>query len=329
LLCSCRPETAEITDVAERRDMAVFLRLALTAVVLLATAAAPTQSAAATGGGAATVAPLDARDPKLLAIERHHGGTHVLPGSKATLRLSAEYDILLGDQAKQYFSVKNGLPAVAGLEAILVHLATQSTIYLTVEDPGYITLDDWASVDPARLLNDMRSHQTVANIEAAPSGLTPVTVIDWRQPPVLDRQDATVFWSVDTTVGGKSLVQATLLMLTANGEEKLVWVGERASDARGILGTVKNALSPAPDARYRDHRASDRLAGYGVAAAITRAVGLDRRSMMVGTAASLHALETAAIAMFTLSLAMFFVTFRLHRHKKRLAELKAADEKGG
>jgi hypothetical protein len=26
---------------------------------------------------------------------------------------------------------------------------------------------------------------------------------------------------------------------------------------------------------------------------------------------------------------MFFVTFRLHRNKKRLAELKAADEKGG
>jgi uncharacterized membrane-anchored protein len=327
LLCSCRPESAEITGVAARRDIAAFLRLALAATVLLAPGAATAQSATATGGGATAIAPLDARDPKLTAIERRHGGTHVLPISKATLRVGPEFDILLGDQAQQYFSVKNGLPAVASLEAVLVHLATQSTIYLVVEDSGYITLDDWASVDPARLLRDMRSHQTVANIEAAPSGLLPVTVIDWRQPPLLDRQDASVFWSVDTTIGGKPLVQATLLMFTAHGEEKLVWIGDRASDARGILGTVKNALSPAPDGRYRDHRASDRVAGYGVAAAVTEAVGLGRRSMIGGASPSLHAVETAAMAMVALAFALFCVAFRLNRHKKRLAELKAADQK--
>ena len=158
---------------AKRRGIAAIVWLILAIAGLVAPGPAGAQSSAPKPGdirNTATGVPLEDRDPKLANIERHHGGTHVLPISKSTLKVSPQFDVLVGDSAQSYFALKNSLTPVAGLEAVLVHLSTQSTVYAVAQDTGYVALDDWASVDPAGLLNDMRSHHSVTNIETAPNG---------------------------------------------------------------------------------------------------------------------------------------------------------------
>jgi uncharacterized membrane-anchored protein len=312
--------------VARRCHIAAVLWLVLAAAALGAPGTAGAQPSAPTGGDPRNpppAGPLEDRDPRLATMERHHGGTHVLPISKSTLKVSSEFDVLLGDYAQSYFSVKNSAMAVSGLEAVLVHRSSSSTVYLVAEDTGYVALDDWASVDPADLLSEMRSHHTVTNIEAAPDGVRPPEVQGWRQKPELDRQSATVFWSVNTTIGGKPFLQATLLELGRHGVEKLVWIGDPATDPRPILNTVKASLSLAPDARYQDYRAGDKVAGSGVDKLVKASVGLGRMSIGAGTA-SLEAVQTAALAMVGISGAMFVVAFRLRSHKKKVMAQKDA-----
>jgi uncharacterized membrane-anchored protein len=308
--------------VANRRAIAAVLWLILAVAGLVSAGSAAAQTPAPKSGAAAP-APLEDRDPKLAAMARHHGGIHVLPISKATLKVSAEFDVLLGGAAQSYFSVKNSATAVRGLEAVLVHRSSLSTVYIVAEDTGYVALGDWASVDPAELLSAMRSHHTVANIETTSNGAQPLEVQDWRQKPELDRQSATVFWSVNTTVGGKPFLQATLFELGRYGVEKLVWIGDPATDPRAILNTVKTSLSFAPDARYRERRADDMIAGLGIDKLLKMSVGLGRGPLSAG-AASLEGVQTGALAMLGISVAMFVVAFRLRSHKKKVMSRKDA-----
>jgi uncharacterized membrane-anchored protein len=304
--------------VAKRRATAAILRLILIAGLVapgLVAAQAPAPKSEA------PTRPLDDRNPRLAAMERHHGGIHLLPTSKATLKVSAEFDVLIGGAALNYFSVKNSTMAVPGLEAVLVHRSSLSTVYLVAEDTGYVALDDWADVDPADLLSDMRSRHTVANLEAVADPAPSLEVQGWQQKPELDRQGAAVFWSVNTTIGGKPFLQATLLQLSRHGVEKLLWIGDPATDARSILNTVKASLSFPQDGRYQAYRAGDQVAGSGIDKLVKASVGLGRMSMRAGTA-SLEAVQTAALAMIGISIAMFAVAFRLRLHRKNVVAQK-------
>jgi uncharacterized membrane-anchored protein len=310
--------------VAKRRGIAAIVWLVLAIAGLVAPGPAGAQSSAPKPGdtrSTATGVPLEDRDPKLANIERHHGGSHVLAISKSTLKVSPQFDVLVGDAAQSYFALKNSLTAVTGLEAVLVHLSTQSTVYVVAQDTGYVALDDWASVDPAGLLNDMRSHHSVTNIETAPNGLRPLEVLNWRQTPELDRRSATVFWSVNTTIGGKPFVQATLLELGRHGIEKLDWIGNPGTDPRLILNTVAASLSFAPDERYQDHRADEKVTGSGIDRLLKLSVGIGRTSM-IASAASLEGVQTAALGMVGVSAAMFVVALRLRAHQKKLRTQK-------
>jgi hypothetical protein len=158
---------------------AVFRRLALVAALVLLPGLAAAQAPPAKPGDArppAAAAPLDDRDPKLAAIERHHGGIHKLPGSKTTVKIAADFDIMLGPVAQRYFATKNGWSAVGGLEAVLVHLPTRSTIYAVTEERGYVSLENWSSADSARLLKDMRATGSVANLVGPSIGIRTVTL---------------------------------------------------------------------------------------------------------------------------------------------------------
>jgi uncharacterized membrane-anchored protein len=305
--------------VAKRRAIAAGLWLILAIAGLIAPGPAAAQTPAPKDG-APSAAPLEDRDPKLASIQRHHGGIHVLPKSRSTLKLSAEFDVLLGGAAQSYFSIKNSAPA-RDIEAVLVHRSSMSTVYLVAEDSGYVALDDWASVDPAELLSAMRSHHTVGNIEAAPNHAQPLEVQTWRQKPELDRQSATVFWSVNTTIGGKPFLQAALFVLGRYGIEKLIWIGDPATDPRPILNTVKTSLSFAPDTHYRDRRADDAITGTSIDKLLKTSAGIARTS---GGGTSLEAVQTGALAMAAISFAMFAVAFRLRSHKKRVMSRKDA-----
>jgi uncharacterized protein DUF2167 len=311
--------------VAKRRSIAAVLWLILAVAGPIAPGTAAAQSPAPDSPAAGL--PLDDRDPKLTAVERHHGGTHVLPISKSTLKVGAEFDVLVGDAAQSYFALKNSQMPVAGLEAVLMHRSSHSTVYLVAESIGYIALDDWASVDPADLLSDMRSHHAVTNLDAAPNGDRPVEVLGWRQRPELDRQGASVFWSVNTTIGGKPFLQATMLQLSRRGVEKLIWIGEPTADPRAILGAVRTALNFPPDMRYQDRRPADPVMST-VDKLVEASIGTGRLSISGGGAASLEAVQTAALSMVGISGAMFLVAFRLRAHKKKVTsqrEMMAED----
>ena len=96
-----------------------------------------------------------------------------------------------------------------------------------------------------------RRIHTVTDIEGATNPSLAPEVLGWRQKPELDRPATSVFWSVNTTIGGKPYVQATLLQLNRHGVEKLVWIGDQGYmlSADGLLMPAKKDQPP-PDLRY-------------------------------------------------------------------------------
>jgi uncharacterized membrane-anchored protein len=311
--------------VAKWRGIAAVLWLILAIAGLVAPPAATAQSAPPKAGDSAktpSMAPLDDSDSKLAFLQRHHGGTHVLPISQSKLKIFPEFDILLGDQARQFYALTNHLSPVASLEAVLLHLPTHSVVYVVTEEAGYVALDDWGKLDPARLIADMRLHSAAADLEAPGLMRPPVKVIDWRQKPELDRQNALISWSVDTAIADKPQLQATVLVLTRSGHEKIAWVGDPTINPRAILNMVKTALILPPEQRHSDHQATDRVSSSGVTSLVTESVGLGRAS--AGGTTSLEAVQTAALAMVGISAAMFVVAFRLRSHKKKVMAHKDA-----
>jgi uncharacterized membrane-anchored protein len=198
-----------------------------------------------------------------------------------------------GREAERVDEIVNG--TTSDTEGVVV--LKDDMLYLSYDDAGYVTVDDWKDVDSAKLLADMRDRTEESNSERAKNGSSAIHVDDWVQRPTLDRARESVRWVVRLHDDRqKQFVNAVALQLGRRGFERFTLVsrGNDPAGDRALLGAFVNDYRFNTGSRFQDYVKGDKLAGYGIAA-------------LVGTAAGATLIKTGALAALLLVFKKFFI----------------------
>jgi uncharacterized membrane-anchored protein len=229
--------------------------------------------AAALGNPCAAIAASPQIDAAIKSLPFAHGGNFTLPISGGTLAVPARYYVLTDESAKTFYKITNGLDAPKGLEAVMLDEGWKSLVLFTAELPGYLSLDDWNTLDAAAILQGVEARAARDNPERKSNGARELTAIGWSQMPELDRAAHVVRLSLNAMAGDKPVLNNQQILLGRYGCEILEWIGgSRASDD-GLLITARTSFSFARDGEYADYREGDRKAEYGVSEFLARAIG--------------------------------------------------------
>jgi uncharacterized membrane-anchored protein len=229
--------------------------------------------AAALGNPCAAIAASPQTDAAIKSLPFARGGNFTLPISGGTLAVPARYYVLTGESAKTFYRLVNGLDAPKGLEAVMLDEGWKSLVLFTAELPGYLSLDDWNTLDAAAILQGVEARTARDNPERKSHGAQELTAIGWSQIPELDRTAHVVRLSINAMAGDKPVLNNQQILLGRQGCEILEWIASSRAADDGLLVTARTAFSFAPDGEYTDYRAGDGKAEYGVSEFLARAVG--------------------------------------------------------
>lgn len=217
-------------------------------------------------------------DPQTRALLALHwsGAPQHLSASNSTLVPPKETSVVRGDEAAKFEKIVNGR-SDSDSEAIVQDFHSGDYVTLAYTNSGYVTVDDWTSVNPDEMLKSVKENTENGNDDRRSLGLDAVHVMGWLQKPVYDAATKTVRWAIESrqdTIPAP-IVNATALMLGRNGYEELVWVtsSKTYTPRGGLLDKVLTDEQFNTGARYRDHAAGDKLAGFGIAALVGTAAG--------------------------------------------------------
>ena len=203
-------------------------------------------------------------------------GSHKLGESSSTISIPPNhFAAFAADAARFETLVGNGDLATKHLEAIVINERDEQVIFLSFNDEGYVTLDDWKDVDAAAMLDTIKDNTEKGNAEKVRDGFLPVHVKGWLQQPTLDRDSNTVRWAIAADDGSTAIVNAVELRLGRRGFEKLIWVGDADAYVAqgGELDLMLRAHAFDPGFRYADYVTGDKVAAYGVGALVATLVG--------------------------------------------------------
>jgi uncharacterized membrane-anchored protein len=201
-----------------------------------------------------------------------HGNTK-LTSSHSTLSVPPNIRALTDKDARRLSQILNG-DDDSSVEAIALD-DHDGVVYFTFTDAGYVSLDDWADLDPAAMIAEVRDNTEKANAERQKQGTRPLHVDGWIQQPTLDRANNQAHWAFSAHHDdGSKLVNAVAIQLGRNGFEKLIWAGDAKNfETSDFLGAMMQARSFDEGSRYSDHTDGDKVAGYGIAALVGAIAG--------------------------------------------------------
>ena len=167
----------------------------------------------------------------------------------------------------------SGVTAPSNLEAVVLDPKAGNIIVFKSVRDGYVKFDDWSDVDADGFLESMKEGTEEENKERAKHNVTPLTIVGWRQKPTLDPASKTVSWALDLRDNGEPLVNASLLIFSRYGYERLTWAGQATDDPNVFLQRIRAVYDFDAGARYGDFQPNDRVAEYGIATLIAGLVG--------------------------------------------------------
>jgi len=201
------------------------------------------------------------------------GGKQPLASSKTMLALPDGFTMVRDAEARRMDNLLNG-DTDDELEAI-VH-GGKGTVYFSYVDAGYVTDDDWSSVDATAMMDDIRKSTDEGNDERKSQGLAELRVTGWLQQPVFDKATKTVHWAIEGSADDGPFVNAIALKLGRYGYERITWATAPADyqPTGGTSDVMLAAQSFDSGARYEDHISADKIAGFGVGALVASVAGV-------------------------------------------------------
>jgi len=216
---------------------------------------------------------------------RPQTGRIVIESAKATLNLGEDFYFLGAADARRVLIEAWGNPP-STVEGVLGMVFPTGKDFLddswgavvTYTDDGYVSDEDAAGIDYAKLLTQMREGEEADNRARTAEGYEVVILTGWAQQPSYDALRHNLIWAKELAFGndprhtlnydvrvlGKSGV---LSMNIVAGMDDLQTVGP---DATRLMNTVTFN----PGSQYADYREGDRKAAYGVAGLIAGGAAL-------------------------------------------------------
>lgn len=202
------------------------------------------------------------------------------PQDKQIEAINAHYELgetealLGGEQARRVLELSEGAK-YPGVNALILHGLgegeTASQTMLAHIDIGFITDEDWESLNADEVLETTKELTAEQNRQREQNGFRTLFVDGWRVPPRYDRESRTAYWALDvsTSAGGK-VINAIAVKLSRDGFTRMTWVGTPAQfHGEQTLAGIGEALSFQSGYRYADYSEGDAMAGVGLAALVT------------------------------------------------------------
>ena len=133
---------------------------------------------------------------EMLSLDWKGDGTHNLPLSHSTLVVPEGYSAVIGEEAVKCNKIFGNTTEKA-IESIVISDDFQNEIYFSYCNSGYISIDDWKSINPKDLLSEISKNTEKVNVERRKNGFGELHVVGWVQEPSLDKHSNTVFWAIE------------------------------------------------------------------------------------------------------------------------------------
>jgi uncharacterized membrane-anchored protein len=189
-----------------------------------------------------------------------------LPSHSTLGHLRSGFDVALGHEAIRMREIVDGV-ADSAMEADAIGPDGKSELAYAWFNDGYVSLDDWKTINPDEIMNGVKESTDAANDVRRAKGLPTMEVTGWKQKPLLDQQNNAVTWAiegVDST--GVKVINAIALKLGRFGFERITWYIDPALYQSNDLALAVNDFKFDPGARYGDYEpGKDRAATYGIA----------------------------------------------------------------
>lgn len=206
-------------------------------------------------------------------------GEIAVPQAQAHFRLGSQFRYLDKPDARRVLEEFWGNPPDDDVLGLVVPAATpldseQSwAVVVTYSDEGYVTDEDAAKIDYAKLLDELKQGTQEENAERKKAGYETVDLVGWAVPPRYDGDAKKMYWAKELAFEGSEqhTLNYDIRVLGRRG-----YLSLNAVSGMAELDTVRagmQQLLPMTEfddgARYADYDAdTDKLAGYGIATLI-------------------------------------------------------------
>ncbi|MFZ5724100.1 MAG: DUF2167 domain-containing protein [Pseudomonadota bacterium] len=246
--------------------------------------AAPAEEpSTAAADAAAAAVPVDAAAEA--APEWHpQTGRVELPGNIAVLDVPAGWLYLPPGDAEQLLTMW-GNPPGSGSETLGMLVEADSgpddpegwVVIVTYDDSGHVTDADAGEIDYDDLLASMQEDTRAGNEYRRENGYSAVDLIGWAEPPRYDADEKKFYWAKELKFEGSehNTLNYNVRVLGREGVLELNAVANMEQLPRIAAGmpAVIAMASFVDGQRYADYNeATDRLAGYGLAALVAGGV---------------------------------------------------------
>jgi uncharacterized membrane-anchored protein len=243
----------------------------------------------------------DAEMQQFLAKLHYQSGTIAVPEAGATLKLVPEYRYLGAKDAQSVLEDLWGNPPDSDVLGMILPNGEQTltsskswAVVVTYSDDGFVSDEEAAKNDYAKILKDMQESTREGNRERKRAGYGTVDLIGWATPPHYDQANNKLYWAKELAFDGNSehTLNYDIRALGRKGYLSLNAVAPMSQLPRVEEGMqrVLGMTEFDPGSRYADfNKSTDKVAAYGIAALV--AGGLAAKA---GLFAKLFALLLAA-----------------------------------
>jgi len=206
-------------------------------------------------------------------------GEIAVPGAQARFKLGPDFSYLEQADARRVVEQLWGNPPDESVLGLVVPrgrgLLDQHgwAVVVTYSDDGYVSDEDAAKIDYAKLLKDMQAETRAANGERKDAGYEPVNLVGWAVPPRYDGASKKLYWAKELDFAGtdQHTLNYDIRVLGRRGYLSLNAVAG-VSDLADVQSGMQQLLPMTEfdaGSRYADYDAkNDKLAAYGIAALI-------------------------------------------------------------
>ena len=206
-------------------------------------------------------------------------GEIAVPGAQARFKLGPDFSYLEQADARRVVEQLWGNPPDESVLGLVVPrgrgLLDQHgwAVVVTYSDDGYVSDEDAAKIDYAKLLKDMQAETRAANGERKDAGYEAVNLVGWAVPPRYDGASKKLYWAKELDFAGtdQHTLNYDIRVLGRRGYLSLNAVAG-VSDLADVQSGMQQLLPMTEfdaGSRYADYDAkNDKLAAYGIAALI-------------------------------------------------------------
>jgi len=172
------------------------------------------------------------------------------------------------------------------IKSDLIVFSSDQTIYVRYVDDGYVTIDDWKSINPESLISEMRKIQNAWRDQLKKEGKNYIEELNWIFKPTFDQEKNTIHVSYEGLWNGKNgkykTMQTNSIVLGRKGHLKLAFVTSISNETTKLeLEQIANLAKDFTDgidflegSKHADYKSGDKVAALGIGGLVAGTLGV-------------------------------------------------------